>query len=331
VAAHAGVDGSAPCAIPELVPAQGPSCRLPNGLWSVLLKDGSTYTTHGPDMAPSHLTGFDFAAAPIPPVCTTRLDEDYYGHVVYALPSDGPDEHARLAPYIRRAVELANGRLRQDSAMLQQRRDYRMACDAAGNLRIDRVRLATPAADAHAGTIVGDLRQLGYTNTHAKYWVWYDGSGNCPTGTCLGQAEFRSDDRLIAGNASNTGPMFAIVYGLETDYATFTAGGESTGILEGVTAYAFMHETGHTMGAVQLSAPHTTKAAHCTDGDDILCYVDSGSQGNQYRDTACPGYDFFDCGNDDYFDPRPSPSGYLSNHWNLGSTLNRFLVAGQLP
>ncbi|MEK9175829.1 MAG: hypothetical protein AAB520_00115, partial [Patescibacteria group bacterium] len=59
-------------------------------------------------------------------------------------------------------------------------------------------------------------------------------------------------------------------------------------------------------------------------GTDIMCKSDGVGEvfGN-----ACSGfYPFhFDCNNDDYFNPKPSPNSYLATHWNLGSTLNRFI------
>ena len=34
------------------------------------------------------------------------------------------------------------------------------------------------------------------------------------------------------------------------------------------------HELGHNMGAVLMTAPHSTTAGHCTDEYDIMCYND---------------------------------------------------------
>jgi len=95
------------------------------------------------------------------------------------------------------------------------------------------------------------------------------------------------------------------------------------------------------MGAVQPSAPNATVKEftdgqkHCRDsqtigkgGTDIMCKSDG--QGEVFG-NACPGfYPFhFDCNNDDYFNPKPSPGSYLATHWNLGSPLNRFIKFGK--
>jgi alpha-tubulin suppressor-like RCC1 family protein len=39
----------------------------------------------------------------------------------------------------------------------------------------------------------------------------------------------------------------------------------------------------------------------------------------------------YDCGHDDYFDAAPEPGEYLASHWNVGSTLNRFIAFGTKP
>src|SRR5260221_12037350 len=105
------------CARPVFVTGQGPSCRV-GDLWQLRLADGSTMYTHGPDPAAGFDNGYDFVAPPIAPVCTGNLSglgADYYGRVIYAHPAETPDAYMRLAPYIRDAVSLANGKLRPEA------------------------------------------------------------------------------------------------------------------------------------------------------------------------------------------------------------------------
>jgi hypothetical protein len=71
-------------------------------------------------------------------------------------------------------------------------------------------------------------------------------------------------------------------------------------------------------------APHATTAGHCTDGYDVMCYSDGGTQSTPYSTTACPQIagsaglvQTYDCGGDDYFNPSPAPGSYLATHWNL--------------
>ena len=76
-----------------------------------------------------------------------------------------------------------------------------------------------------------------------------------------GQAMFYYDDRPDpAANLNNqvaAGPRFAMVA---------VSGSPATG------AHVFLHEVGHTLGAVQLSAPHSSGAGHCYTSDrrDVL-------------------------------------------------------------
>lgn len=83
------------------------------------------------------------------------------------------------------------------------------------------------------------------------------------------------------------------------------------------------------MGAVQLTAPHSTGSWHCTDGLDVMCYNDGGPNGSSYTSTTCGaapnGTLFFDCGFNDYFNPGPAAGSYLDTHWNLASPNNHWI------
>jgi hypothetical protein len=49
-----------------------------------------------------------------------------------------------------------------------------------------------------------------------------------------------------------------------------------------------LHEMTHNLGGVQLSAPNSTSYAHCTDGEDVMCYQDGSPEGNSYSPNVCP-------------------------------------------
>lgn len=320
-----GAPAPSACALPTLVAGQGPSCPAGNGLWRVPLADGGSVTTHGPDAPPEdHLRGLDVFGPPIPPVCVSDLAGDYYGRVIYAFPTDGEDRSARMIPYLVDSVAYANGKLRLEAQTLGARRDFKVACDANGDPRVDVVPLARGMDTTSFGTIVGELRNMGYASSHAKYWIFYDGPAPC---ACAGQGTVNADDRPDPDNRSNSGPGYAVVYGVEGSIYGPVAG-RTLGVNHAITSWILIHEVAHTMGAVQLSAPNTTGAWHCTDGNDIMCYADNGPRESFYTRRACPAVDVFDCNNDDYFDPRPSPpSAYVASHWNLGAKTNRFLYA----
>lgn len=93
-----------------------------------------------------------------------------------------------------------------------------------------------------------------------------------------------------------------------------------------------MHENGHNLGAVQLSAPNDSGRWHCNDGLDIMCYVDGGPQqcttGGFLCENTCFDLMHYDCGHNDYFRPNPTAGSYLDTHWNIAETYVRYLTGG---
>lgn len=284
-----------PCERFQVVPGQGPSCPIPGG-WQVFLRDGSSVLTHGPDPPPPEGPGL--AAAPRAPVCVDHATQ-HHGHAIYAVAEDRANRYAAMAATVRGYIAEANGVLVEESAEFSVTIQYKFRCEG-GIVELDNVTLPTPAAETTFSTIVSDLRDRGFDDPLAKYWVWYDGS---VAGFC-GQGTVRSDDRLSADNANNQGNDFGITYGCAAD--------------------TMMHENGHNLGAVQLSAPDSSGAWHCFDGQDVMCYADGGPNGT-YDPAVCTDREHWDCGHDSYFNPKPAAGTYLATHWNLGSNLVRFL------
>jgi hypothetical protein len=153
-------------------------------------------------------------------------------------------------------------------------------------------------------TLISDLRAMGHSSPYAKYWVWYDGT----RGDLYGQGQVYPNDKLTSNNGNAKGNGFSVVWGL-------------------LDPMAFVHETSHTMGAVQATAPHTSGAWHCTDGLDVMCYFDSPE--SAYNASACSDRIHLDCGHDDYFHPAPGAGSYLASHWNMAHRYNRFLDLGR--
>jgi hypothetical protein len=127
---------------------------------------------------------------------------------------------------------------------------------------------------------------------------------------CQGLGELRVDDRhSTTSNANNQGNMLAMVA-----HDCFR-NGYSVPSGAGVTA----HELLHTLGAVQNSAPHSTKAGHCFDESDVMCYSDSSGKTMQ---KICGVYvpERLDCGRNDYFRVNPPSGSYLATHWNTSDS-----------
>jgi hypothetical protein len=185
--------------------------------------------------------------------------------------------------------------------------DYKLLCDSAGAIRVDR--LVTPSTSFDR--IVAAARAAGFGARNVDYTIFLDDDGG---GAC-GIGSYAEDERLVAGNASNLGGSYAVAY---------------TGCWYDETP---MHEVAHNQGAVQYGAPNSTGiGGHCYDEVDVVCYSPDG--GNLHQDgtvTRCTDRIHFDCGADDYFDTAPEPGEYLATHWNLGSPLNRFIAFGPQP
>ena len=191
----------------------------------------------------------------------------------------------------------------------------RVACDSSGVPTVANLQLAHAGSGDSFASIVDDMANLGYGGTFSlaandRYIVFYDGSIG---GGIAGMGHLYQSDAASSSSANNSGGLVAM---------EFNWGG--------VPHFdTLLHEAGHNMGAVQSSAPHTSgslsdgsAAGHCTDGLDIMCYSDGGS--NAYSSTSCT-VTMFDCNRNDYFNPSPASGSYLATHWNIAATYNRFL------
>ena len=144
--------------------------------------------------------------------------------------------------------------------------------------------------------------------------MFYDSNG-----PACGVGYFRNDEQPGINNANNNPGWTGAGYGVTYKSCWF-----------GRTS---IHENAHNQGAAQYSAPNSTgNGAHCNEFNDILCYVDGGNR-NQTM-IACPsgapavGTYWYDCGWNTYFDSAPEPGEWLATHWNIGSSVNRFIEFG---
>ncbi|MEV4744420.1 RICIN domain-containing protein [Streptomyces sp. NPDC049555] len=157
------------------------------------------------------------------------------------------------------------------------------------------------SALAEFGALNSALAAQGFDRRDRKYMIFADAKVYCGIGT------FNGDERPGASNLSNFGPSY---------------GRTDAGCWSGSTA---AHELGHNLGAVNNSAPNTSRAAHCTDEWDIMCYSDAPYY--PAMRTVCPerGHDErLDCNHDDYYNTSPQPGSYLATHWNVAN--NQFLM-----
>ncbi|MEU8777708.1 RICIN domain-containing protein [Streptomyces sp. NPDC048606] len=145
------------------------------------------------------------------------------------------------------------------------------------------------------------LAAKGLDRRDRKYMIFADSKVYCGIGT------FNGDERPGQNNLSNFGPSY---------------GRTDSGCWGGHTA---AHELGHNLGAVNNSAPNTSRGAHCTDEWDVMCYSDTPyypKMRNVCTNQAAEN--ILDCNHDDYFHTSPKPGSYLATHWNIAD--NQFLM-----
>ncbi|MEU8234426.1 RICIN domain-containing protein [Actinoplanes sp. NPDC048967] len=146
------------------------------------------------------------------------------------------------------------------------------------------------------------LKKLSWNRADRKYMIFAESQVYCGIGT------FTGDDRKDATNRNNSGASYG-----RNDSGCWTAA---------VAA----HELGHNLGAVSNSAPNSSKAGHCVDDYDVMCYKDTATT---VLKTVCPNRaqeNRLDCNHDDYYSTDVKPSSYLADHWNVAD--NQFLIAG---
>ncbi|MDX1449284.1 MAG: hypothetical protein R3246_09500 [Acidimicrobiia bacterium] len=309
------------CGDPSYVTGVGWACEIDPSFYEVSFPDGYSTTTHGLDVF-SNIHGFkDLELAKRrKPSCVTDTENQYHVQIIYTSTTDRPDRFASKIGEIRRWIERINGFLYEEGAERGRPMKYRMSC-VGGEISVINAQLPISSGPGQGVlglvdrsnymTYVWALRQAGYTNPLAKYWLYVDAPSGAPG--VAGTATMMRDDRLRADNANNLGPGYGVFWGEASSGQAF----EEAFIYE-----AMMHEAQHLFGAVQPSAPNSTGVSHCLDDLDVMCYDEQDPAGGRLE-IVCSRL-HFDCGHDDYFDPKPSKNEYLASHWNFGSPLNRF-------
>jgi hypothetical protein len=270
-------------------------------------------------------TPLGFSAVYRHPTCAT----DHFFSILYAKPSDRPNLLSKRRATMRAVLGLMSARIYDDARVSSggaHTARYKVYCGAGTQADIRYL----PSSDraSQTATVVNDLwtdaKNVGYTNPSAKYVIFYDGvgpftvhrrsNGSRSVSVQCGAGSLNADETAGTANTNDQGPSYSVVF-LRNAFPKVVRCG-----LVATT----MHETGHTMGAVQNGAPHASSAGHCNDGVDILCYDDGGPTSN-YSSSVCTGRVPFDCHYDDYFNAANSPAGYLAGHWNIGASANYWL------
>jgi hypothetical protein len=288
--------------------------------------------THGPDPAavagggPAGLRAAKVARSEVDWCGTERSTDDganetangaFKYHAVYMLPADGSDRFSSFASTLQSDAFGASGLLETQYGRAIR---FDMGTDCGPQyLDISVVRMPQTTAqlqalartgtgtfDAVSGALdTAGLETIQATDSYARaaertrnYVVWLDGPA--PAGTC-GQAAIYDDPTRADDNLNNFGGKVALVF--------------QNGPSAFCSSNAVRHEIGHNLGALQPGAPHAFDGSHCNDAyEDTMCYANSPHVAGGVRGQ------FFDFGNDDYWDP---PAGAPLPWWTVN--LNRFL------
>ncbi len=232
--------------------------------------------------------------------------------VVYAYPRGAPDRFDLYKDLIQQDVALARGAVAKASGGRKTIRfDMGTDCPGGGARYVDIQTVALPHDAAWYGqdpeaasrSIWSQLRRPVAFRGRWNVTVYVDG---VKPGQADGIALMPQDETPGRSNEANRGGRRAFVFG--DGSAEFNAR----------RSKVFLHETLHTLGAVQDGAPHATGLGHCFDGADVMCYEDGGPTAPfPPRGASCAGALTVDCGRDDYFSARPARGSYLARRWNL--------------
>ena len=215
---------------------------------------------------------------------------------VYAVSADQPDRYADVAPLIASWAANVDNSIANSADQTGGYRHVRWVTDAACNVVVKHVVLS-PSGDDSLSATEADLSAQGNNRTDRKYLIWADAAVYC------GMSDVVSDDQPGPANANNSGPSYSRI-----DNGCW-----------GQMYSTEAHELMHVLGGVQLSAPHSSGAWHCTDQQDRMCYSDGGGRPLTYPcDTAQEM--LFDCGHDDYFSTAAPAGSYLATHWNAANS-----------
>ena len=292
----------------------GPTCPADRAVVTV---DGLDLCTHGPDPAdlgaPEGLATDDGEATePRAIACLGNGTSGARVQAVYARPEGRTDRYATLLPSLQAAAAEVEHIVARSAAQTGGERHVRWVTSTratSSSCALDVVRVTVPAAAvSDFGALVNSLDAQGLDRHDRKYLVWIDSA----TTTCSGIATQLDDDRPGQENYNNTSVGYARV-----DDSCLSRDG-----------FVEAHELFHLLGAVQSSAPHVSRAGHCSDEWDLLCYDDDA--GGPFRTSVrCPSTANdrrLDCNHDDYFSTDPAPGSYLATHWNAADS--RYLDDG---
>ena len=269
------------------------------------------YCTHGDDpraisgpASEGARVGAESVSAPVPPVLC--LDDGESGprvQLVYVRRNDRASRLPELLPTFRRLAAEMDLIFNQSAQKTGGTLRVRYLTDANCQVDVEELAVNPPSLQGF-GSLIQKMQYAGYNDLDRKYLMLVDDRVFCGVGTYAGG---QLADNRVTESHDFTG--YARV-----DTPCWDAG-------------SMAHELSHTLGAVQSSAPNTSRGGHCVDEWDVMCYSDEPYR-PRMRILCDDGTQDFrlDCGNDDYFAANPRPGSYLARHWNTARS--RYLTDG---
>jgi hypothetical protein len=251
--------------------------------------------------------------------------------VIYAHPTDVGNRLQTYGPVIQAGARSVADFAASESGGIQTVRFDVGTFEGAACLDIQRVLLPRSTTEylalppLTASMVATDvINRLGIQGSGPRNLMIYADGVALPGVGGVGE---RYTDDTAGGAFHNLGGLVSIVFGRGgTDFF-----GSSEGFGAGQTSRTHLeivlHELSHNLGAIQETAPNTSLAGHCNDEWDLMCYDDEGpgvpflspscDGANPPDDPYAMGFEAWDCGKDDYFNPSPAAGSYLATHWNL--------------
>jgi hypothetical protein len=223
--------------------------------------------------------------------------------ILYVHASDVASRYGTYASSFQTWASNTNNVYVESGLKTGEARHLRFVTDNNCNAVVTDVTIPATSDDNFSST-VSAVKNMGYNRTDRKYLLLVDSTVYC------GISGIRYDDSAGTSNSNNGGPSYSRV-----DSGCW-------GLYKSVEA----HEIMHSIGGVQLSAPHSSGGGHCTDEYDRMCYTDAQGLVMTYPCASTSLDRLFDCNNDDYFHTNPLPGAYLATHWNPANSV--FLIGG---
>ncbi len=222
--------------------------------------------------------------------------------VLYLREATMPDRYAQLLPMFRAWLANADDQFNDQAAVSNRSRHLRFVTTAVsgGCAAVVRNHVVPAGSLATFDSSKIAAQNLGYNSNDRKYLMLTEATVICGVG------EIKPDDLTTGAGNLNNGQSFARVDAIPGCFG----------------ANAIAHELGHTLGAAQLTAPHTDGSWHCLDQWDLMCYGGTPTWSClQWNDYRLP-----DCNRDDYFNANPTAGSYLATHWNTADSA--YFIAG---